>query len=108
MWQVCEANSNDILKWTRNERRVSYQSITREQAALRKRAKAAMATSSTDVYDYDAEYDSFSSKKKQEDAKKSAAAAAKQTGNEPKQSRYISNLLQTAQRRNQEQEVAYN
>ena len=90
-----------------NARSTINKEIAAEQAALRKRAQAAMAKSSTDVYNYDAEYDSFSSKKKQEDAKKSAAAAAKQTGNEPKQSRYIGNLLQTAQRRNQEQEVVH-
>ena len=100
-------NNKKTTSKNNNARSTINKEIAAEQAALRKRAQTAMATSSTDVYDYDAEYDSFSSKKKQEDAKKSAAAAAKQTGNEPKQSRYIGNLLQTAQRRNQEQEVVH-
>jgi len=84
--------------------------IQAEQEALRKRAQAAMAksTSASIEYNYDDEYDNFSSNKKKEDA---AAAAAKQkllsTNNEPKQSRYINTLLKTAQRRNQEQEIIY-
>ncbi|KAL7524970.1 hypothetical protein ACHAXR_000799 [Thalassiosira sp. AJA248-18] len=89
--------------------------IAAEQAALRKRAQAAMAESTLDsnVYDYDAEYDSFSSGKKKEDAARSAAAAAakaKAQNNEQKakvQPRYITNLLKTANRRNQEQEIIY-
>jgi len=83
--------------------------IQAEQEALRKRAEAAMAKSNTSniEYNYDDEYDNFSSKKKKQDAASLAAAKQKQQSNEPKQSRYINTLLKTAQRRNQEQEIIY-
>ncbi|KAL9188157.1 hypothetical protein ACHAXT_006535 [Thalassiosira profunda] len=85
--------------------------IAAEQAALRKRAQDAMNKSSLDsaVYDYDAEFDSFSSgKKKEEEARAAKAAAAKKRApGEKVAPRYISNLLQTAQRRNQEQEIIH-
>ena len=88
--------------------------IAAEQAALRKRAKAAMAASAldTNVYDYDAEYDSFSSGKKKEDEARSAAAAAraKASSGGPRakaQPKYITNLIKTAGRRNQEQEIVH-
>ena len=81
--------------------------IASEQAALRKRAKAAMASSSkmdSAVYDYDGEYDSFASGKKKEHS------STKTQQREPAgkgQSRYVSSLLQNAQRRTQEQEIIY-
>ena len=88
--------------------------IAAEQAALRKRAEAAMAKSAADsnVYDYDAEYDNFSSGKKKEDESSAAKAKAAQLKNEPNKKpaappRYISNLLKSAQRRNQEQEIIH-
>jgi coiled-coil domain-containing protein 55 len=89
--------------------------IAAEQAALRKRAQAAqaaMAASATDsaVYDYDADFDSFSSGKKKEDAARAAAAAKRNKDSQPKakvQPRYINNLLKTATRRNQEQEIIH-
>lgn len=83
--------------------------IAAEQAALRQRAQAAMMAASSDnsnVYDYDAEYESFSSDKKKQrqvEADAAAASAAKQDA----KPRYITNLLKTAQRRNQEQEVIH-
>jgi len=81
--------------------------IASEQAALRKRAEAAMASSSkmdSAVFDYDGEYDSFAAGKKEPPSTKT------QQQTEPAgkvQSRYISNILQTAQRRKQEQEIIY-
>lgn len=81
--------------------------IASEQAALRKRAEAAMASSSkmdSAVFDYDGEYDSFASGKKQ------TPSTNTQQQKEPAgkgQSRYVSNLLQSAQRRKQEQEIIY-
>jgi len=84
--------------------------IQAEQEALRKRAEAAMAKStSTNIeYNYDDEYDNFSSNKKKQDAASLAAKQKQQqSNNEPKQSRYINTLLKTAQRRNQEQEIIY-
>ena len=78
--------------------------IAAEQAAVRKRAQAQAARAASATYDYDAEYDSFSSAKQREDA---AAAAARTRKDAPKAPRYISKLLQTAQRRNQAQEIIY-
>jgi coiled-coil domain-containing protein 55 len=80
--------------------------IVAEQAALRKRAEAAMASSKVDlaVYDYDGEYDSFASAGKKESP--STNTQQKEAGGRG-QSRYISNLLKSAQRRTQEQEIIY-
>lgn len=83
--------------------------IAAEQAALRQRAQAAMMAASSDnsnVYDYDAEYESFSSDKKKQRQREADAAAASAATKDAKP-RYITNLLKTAQRRNQEQEVIY-
>ncbi len=80
--------------------------IAAEQAALRKRAEAAMASSSkmdSAVYDYDGEYDSFASGKKEPSSTKTQDREPAGKG----QSRYISNLLKSAQRRSQEQEIIY-
>ena len=81
--------------------------IAAEQAALRKRAEAAMdASSALDpmVYDYDGKYDSFGSGREAssvDDERKERSSGTKG------QCRYISSLLKTAQRRNQEQEIVY-
>ena len=80
--------------------------IAAEQAALRKRAEAAMAASSkmdSAVFDYDGEYDSFASGKKESPTNKTQERESAGKG----QSRYISNLLKSAQRRSQEQEIIY-
>ena len=78
------------------------------KAALRKRAEAAMKEASNSaVYDYDGEYDSFSSGKKKEEQAKADAARRQAERNQPKSSKYIGNLLKTSQRRNQEQEIIY-
>ena len=78
--------------------------IAAEQAALRKRAEAVMASSSkmdSAVFDYDGEYDSFASGNKKETKIQQREPAGKG------QSRYVSNLLQSAQRRSQVQEIIY-
>jgi coiled-coil domain-containing protein 55 len=87
--------------------------IAAEQAALRKRAEAAMATKGADAttaaYDYDAEYDSFSGGKEGEKRTKdddADAAAAKEKGVRAKP-RYIAGLLRTAERRNKVYEVVH-
>ena len=95
-----------------NARSSINKEIAAEQEALRKRAQSAMAKASssldTNVYDYDAEYDTFSSGKKKLDAAKQAKKLKQQQStNEPKKSKYISSLLKTAERRNKEQEVIY-
>mmetsp|Transcript_32182 Transcript_32182/g.76938 ORF Transcript_32182/g.76938 Transcript_32182/m.76938 type:complete len:314 (-) Transcript_32182:25-966(-) len=78
------------------------------KAALRKRAEAAMKEASNSaLYDYDGEYDSFSSGKKKEEQAKADAARRQAERNQPKSSKYIGNLLKTSQRRNQEQEIIY-
>lgn len=81
--------------------------IAAEQAALRKRAEAAMASSNMDsaMYDYDGEYDSFALGGKKESS--STKTQQKEAAAEKGQSRYISNLLKSSQRRAQEQEVIY-
>lgn len=81
--------------------------IAAEQAALRKRAEAAMASSNMDsaMYDYDGEYDSFALAGKKESS--STKTQQKEAAAEKGQSRYISNLLKSSQRRAQEQEIIY-
>ena len=106
-------DSSDDKGISNNNARSSInKEIAAEQAALRKRAQSAMAKASldTNVYDYDAEYDTFSSGKKMLDAIEAAKQQAKlkqSSTNEPKKSKYISSLLKTAERRNQEQEIIY-
>lgn len=83
-------------------RAVVNQALRKEQDALRQRAKKAMqAHAASDVYDYDGAYDSF---------KQSANAEtnAKTSGDDNnKKSRYISNLLKTAQERKLDRDIAY-
>ncbi|KAL7476581.1 hypothetical protein ACHAW6_002433 [Cyclotella cf. meneghiniana] len=76
----------------RNGRAATNRAIAAEQHALRERAEAALSAE----YDYDGEYESFT--KNKPERKKEAG---------DKSSRYISNLLRTAQRRTQEQEIVY-
>lgn len=77
----------------RNGRATTNRAIAAEQHALRERAEAALFSAE---YDYDGEYESFT--KNKPERKKEAG---------DKSSRYISNLLRTAQRRTQEQEIVY-
>lgn len=71
--------------------------ITKEQAALRVRAAAAVASSSVnaDIYDYDGAYDSFHSKSKDSEKEDS------------KESRYIGDLLKAAEQRKWERDLAH-
>ncbi len=74
--------------------------LAAEQAALRRRAEKAMSNLSSE-YDYDAEYESFSTnnqlKKKMEEAKV--------VDDGPKESRYIATLMEKAKERQQEREI---
>jgi len=83
--------------------------IAAEQAALRKRAEAAMASSNMDsaMYDYDGEYDSFALAGKKESSSTKTQQQKEEAAAEKGQSRYISNLLKSSQRRAQEQEIIY-
>jgi coiled-coil domain-containing protein 55 len=80
-----------------SERDRVNQQIVKEQAALRKRAQAAAAAAVEDpsVYDYDGVYDSF----------KAPAAAPKKK--EERKSKYIGDLLKSADKRNQEKEAIH-
>lgn len=72
------------------------QAVAREQAALRQRAQAAMvAEDAAAVYDYDGAYDSFR-----------PAEEKKPKEPEERKSRYIGDLLQSAQQRQREREMA--
>ena len=77
-----------------NARSSINKEIAAEQEALRKRAQSAMAKASssldTNVYDYDAEYDTFSSGKKLVATKQAKKLKQQQSTNEPKKSKYIS------------------
>lgn len=96
------------IKTATNARSAVNREIAAEQAALRQRAEAAMMAASSansNVYDYDAEYESFSSGKKKQ--KQDEIAAASADSKKDAKPRYITNLLKTAQRRNQEHEIIY-
>ena len=82
--------------------------IAQEQAALRRRAEAAMkaaAGNSSNINNYDEDFERFSAS---EQAKKDAARKQHQQQDEPeRKSRYISTLLQTANKRKREQEIVH-
>lgn len=86
-----DSSSEDDQKAPTTGRNATNKAISAEQYALRKRAAAAL-----DEYDYDGQYESFSKNNKPKEKK-----------NEDKSSKYISNLLQSAKRRTQEQEIIY-
>lgn len=72
-----------------------------EQAALRKRAEQAM-TSSSGVYNYDEEYESFSAGHAFD---KATQPPNEDVSDEKQKSRYIENLLQKAKERQYEREI---
>ena len=80
--------------------------IAQEQAALRQRAEAAMgsAASSSEVYNYDDGYEEFSMAER-EAKRKAATAAASQSQQPERKSRYIGQLLKTAESRKREHEI---
>ena len=78
--------------------------IAQEQAALRRRAEAAMKAAAADtVYNYDDGFEEFSTSEK---AKKETARKQQQ-GQPERKARYISTLLQTANKRKREQDIAH-
>ena len=113
---VDEPNNNDdngliakrrTASSTNSGRDAVNRAIVAEQAALRHRVGAAAAAAADGVdYDYDAEYDSFSTtatNKTNADMGDDNTATTK----EKAKPRYITSLLQTAQRRNREHEVVH-
>lgn len=78
-----------------DSRKRMNQQIAKEQAALRKRAQAALAsTEAGDIFDYDGAYDSFRPKEEE-----------KPKQEEEKKSRYIGDLLETAKKRQRDREA---
>ena len=104
-----ESSDDDDTNDASGGRTAVNREIVAEQAALRQRAEAAMMAASnanSNVYDYDAEYESFSSGKKKQKQDEAAAVASTASKKDAKP-RYITNLLKTAERRNQEREVIH-
>ena len=87
-----EKNKRKTTTTTRDE---VNQDLAAEQAALRKRAAAA-------VYDFDGTYDDF-----QSDKKDSKNNNNNDNNNKNRESRYIGNLLKTAKRRAYERDLVY-
>lgn len=91
--------------------------IAAEQAALRKRAAAAISsaegtTSSAALYDYDNEFDSFASggaaaAEKEERRRADDRVGRAMSGEKKAESKYVSGLLKTSQRRNRERELVF-
>mmetsp|Transcript_34582 Transcript_34582/g.69862 ORF Transcript_34582/g.69862 Transcript_34582/m.69862 type:complete len:355 (-) Transcript_34582:1595-2659(-) len=82
--------------------------IAQEQAALRRRAEAAMTAAkatSADVYNYDEGYEQFSTAERE--AKRKAAAAASSQSQPERKSRYIGQLLKTAETRKREHDILH-
>jgi coiled-coil domain-containing protein 55 len=83
-------------------RAVVNQALRKEQEALRQRAQKELAQQASqqqqDIYDYDGAYESFQS---------TASASQKKDDNDDRKSRYIGNLLKTAQERKLDRDIAY-
>jgi coiled-coil domain-containing protein 55 len=81
------------------------QELAAEQEAIRLRSQQTM-TGDANVYDYDAEYESFSSGHQAKSAHETTISSgqSKQT-NEKRESRYIQNLLKKAKERKVEREI---
>lgn len=99
-------NSHDISKSRGNATRdIVNRELAAEQAALRKRAEKAISElsskSNNNMYDYDADYEAFSSGHQQK------ANENKQSSDDgkPKESRYIASLLKKAKEREHEREI---
>ncbi|KAL3909527.1 MAG: hypothetical protein SGILL_008054, partial [Bacillariaceae sp.] len=98
-----DENSDDSgdNKETISGRQAVNQQIAKEQAALRKRAQAALATAEDpSMYDYDGAYDSF----KPDPEKEKAATDAT---NKERKSKYIGDLLKAAKVRERERDVIH-
>lgn len=90
---------------SRDARQAFNKELAAEQAALRLRSQKAMENN-PNVYDYDAEYESFSSSVQAQAAAKDAESSAlSKQANEKRESRYIQNLLQKAKERQYEREI---
>ena len=108
-----DSDDNDSSDHTHTHGRNS--GLVAEQNALRKRTQALEASvassSNPNMYDYDAEYDAFSSHKKVQDQEQQRRQGQNQNQNqnhpEKKQSRYINNILKNAQEREREREIIY-
>ena len=95
-------NESDGGNQGKSRREVVNKQIAREQAALRRRAQADLASSTKDaanVYDYDGAYDSF--RGANDTAKK------EEPKDQEKKSKYIGDLLKAAKVRERERDAIY-
>ena len=93
-------DSDDGTNHGMSRRDVVNKQIAREQAALRRRAQAdlASANDTAGVYDYDGAYDSF---------RPTAESTAKPEVDKEKKSKYIGDLLKAAKVRERERDAIY-
>ncbi len=98
-------SANDAT--TSDSRKRFNQELVAEQQVLRQRAEKAMAAAaSSEIYNYDAEYESFSAGAAAEAAKSQRTREQEKQPKERK-SRYIAKLLETAKDRKQEHEILH-
>ena len=81
-----------------SSREVVNKQIAREQAAARRRAQAALAKETANVFDYDGAYDSFQPKE---------TAPKEEPKNQERKSKYIGDLLKAAKVRERERDAIY-
>jgi len=92
--------SDDDTSQRKSKRGIVNEQIAREQAALRRRAQADLASvKDKSVYDYDGAYDSF---------QRAEDVTEKKEGKDPeKKSKYIGDLLKAAKVRERERDAIY-
>ncbi|KAL7575577.1 hypothetical protein ACA910_020150 [Epithemia clementina (nom. ined.)] len=97
-------NNNNNSESSSSYRENVNRAIRQEQEAMRKRAeqsmKRAAAQEGSSIYDYDGNYESFSSSKQNEQANRPKQA-------NDGQSRYMGELLKAAKERSYERDIAY-
>lgn len=106
-------NNND--SGNASSRKNVNREVAAEQTALRKRAEKALlelsSASAGDIYyDYDAEYESFSSGHQQQikkDNEKDELNRSRSNTDQKQSSRYIAKLMEKAKERKQEREIVY-
>lgn len=99
------STSNDKIR-PLDARSAFNKELAAEQAAIRLRSERAM-TGDTNVYDYDAEYESFSSgyQANSSSNKSRTSGQGREQANEKRESKYIQNLLKNAKERKVEREI---
>lgn len=101
-----ESDKDPTAAPSSDARAVVNQALRKEQDALRQRAQKELQQASAaaaDIYDYDAAYESF----QPDEDKTKNNNDDNNNGAKPKESRYIAKLLQTAQERQLDRDIAY-